>query len=349
MEFNIGPRMLKTGLAASLTLLVTGMIGLELEIVAAIAAVLAMQPSIMRSLAYIKEVVVSNGIGLIFAILGTLLLGNHPLSVGAVVILSIAINIKLGLTKTVSLTILTIMTMMLSGDVGLNFVYIFERILLIAIGVISAFVVNVAVFPPNHQKILYNMISNAEEKINFLLRVIPSKAMSIPKLKEEDREIEKIITKSKDYYEIISDERNRLFIKNRMSFLRNIVIYKHMIKVLEKQNILVGVLEKNIIEIEKVSHEKPYLIKKLVAEINIYSENVFLMYEDKIILDADLQKEAKAAMRVTINKLIDDLQGAHFERWIYVFPVANSIIELFYELEKLEKFVRFKGLKENKD
>ncbi|RKQ33533.1 FUSC family protein [Oceanobacillus halophilus] len=347
MEFNIGPRMVKTGLAVALTLLITGMLDLKLEIVAAIASVLAMQPSIMRSFAYIKEVLLSNGVAVIFALLGTFLLGGHPLSVGAVVIISIAINIRLGLNKTVSLTVLTIMAMMLASDNGINFIYIIERISLIAIGVASAFVINVVVFPPDHKKILYNMIKNTSDRINFLLRVIPSKAMSIPKQKEEDREIEKLITKAKDYYEIISDERNRLFIRKRANFLRSIIVYKHMIQVLEKQYTLIIHLEKNLKEIEHSSSAK-FLIKKLVNEINAYSENVFLMFEDKIRLDTDLQKEAKAAMRLTINNIIDDLQGAEFEKWSYVFPVANSIIEVFNELDKLERLVRVKELKENK-
>ncbi|GGH70477.1 membrane protein [Compostibacillus humi] len=348
MEFNIGPRMLKTGLAATLTLLITGLVGLKLEIVAAIAAVLAMQPSIMRSFAYIKEVIISNGVGLIFALLGSFLLGNHPLAVGAIVILSIAINIKLGLTKTVSLTILTIITLMLSGESGVDFVYIVERLSLIVIGVLSAFVVNVAVFPPDHRKILYSMIKDTSDRIHFLMRVVPNNTMTVPKLKEEDREIEKGITKAKDYYEIISDERNRLFIRNRRSFFRNIVIYKHMIKMLEKQHNLIRQLEKNLIEIEKDAENKVYLIKKLINEINTYSENVFLMYEDKIILDRDLQKETKSAMQLTINNLINELQGAKFEKWFYLFPVANSIIELFSELEKLERLVRFNERKEKR-
>ncbi|WP_156290070.1 FUSC family protein [Oceanobacillus salinisoli] len=348
MEFNIGPRMVKTGLAVALTLLVTGILDLELEIVAAIAAVLAMQPSIMRSFAYIKEVLVSNGVAVIFALLGTFLLGSHPLSVGAVVIISISINIRLGLNKTVSLTVLTIMAMMLASDNGINYIYIIERISLIAIGVISAFVVNVLVFPPNHKKNLYHLIKDTSEKINFLMRVIPNNTMSIPKQKEEDREIEKMITKAKDYYEIISDERNRLFIRNKTDFLRSIVIYKHMIKVLDKQYTLIYHLEKNLREIENSSSAKTFLIKKLVSEMNTYSENVLLMYEEKIKLDMDLQKETKAAMRLTINNLIDELQGAEFEKWSYVFPVANSLIELFYELDKLERLVRFKELKEYK-
>ncbi|WP_085993888.1 FUSC family protein [Oceanobacillus senegalensis] len=348
MEFNIGPRMVKTGLAVAVTLLFTGMIGLKLEIVAAIAAVLAMQPSIMRSFAYIKEVLISNGVAVIFALLGTVLLGIHPLSVGAVVIISIAINIRLGLNKTVSLTALTIMAMMLASDDTLNFIYIIERISLIAIGVMSAFVVNVFVFPPNHKKNLYNMIKNASNKMNFLMRVIPNNTMSIPKKKEEDREIEKLITKVKDYYEIIADERNRLFIRNKKDFLRSIVIYKHMIRVLEKQYTLIVQLEKNLEGIENTSSGNTYLIKKLVSEMNGYSENVLLMYEEKIKLDSDLQKETKQAMRLTINNLIEELQGSSFEKWSYVFPVSNGIIELFNELDKLERLVRFNELKVNK-
>lgn len=342
MEVNIGPRMVKTGLAVALTLIVTGMLHLELEIVAAIAAVLAMQPSIMRSYNYIKEVVISNSVGLVFALIGTFLLGTHPLSVGAVVIISIAVNIRLGLNKTVSLTVLTIITLMLVNNDGINIIYVIQRLSLVTIGVLSAFIINVVVFPPDHQKILFSMIKNASEKTNFLLRVIPNKTMSIPQMKEEDKEVEKFIEKAKDYYEIISDERNRLFIKNRIKFFRNIIIYKHMIRVLSKEQELIRQLEKNIKHIEEIPSNKSYLINKLVKEINMYSENILLLYENKIVLDTDLQKETKAAMQVTINNLIGELQGAELNKWNFVFPIANSIVELFVELDKLERFVRMK-------
>ncbi|GIO25904.1 FUSC family protein [Ornithinibacillus bavariensis] len=346
MEFNIGPRMVKTGLAVALTLLVTDLLNLDLEIVAAIAAVLAMQPSIMRSYTYIKEVVISNSIGITFALAGYFLLGNHPLSVGAIVIISIAINIRLGLNKTVSLTVLTIITMMLSGDHGINYLYIIERLSLVAIGVLAAFIINALIMPPDHKKILFNMIKNTLDRTNFLLRVVSNKTLSIPQMRAEDREIEKRISEAKNYYEIISDERNRLFIRNRWNFFRNIIIYKHMIQVLSKKHTLIRQLEKNINEIDMLPGNKSYLIKKLVLEINTYSENIILLYENKVILDKDLQKETKAAMQVTINNLIEELQGAEFSKWATVFPISNSIIELFFELNKLERFVRFRDGKE---
>lgn len=342
MEFNIGPRMLKTGIAVTLTLVITSMLQLELELVAAIAAVLAMQPSIMRSFTYFKEVVIANSVAVIFSLIGIFLLGNHPLSVGAVVIISIAINVRLGLNKTVSLTVLTIITIMLQSAEGINIPFIINRVSLVVIGVVSAFIVNALVFPPNHQKLLFNRIQDAVDQTLFLLRVIPNKTMSVPTLKTEDREIEKKITKIKDYFDILVEERSRLFIRNKIHFLRSIVIYKHMIHVLEKQYTLITQLEKNIEEIEAMSSGKSHVIKKLINEITNYSENIFLLYQNKIVLDRDLQRETKNAMRLTINNLIEELQGSGFDKWTYVFPVANSLIELFAELDKLEKFVRKK-------
>ncbi|MCM3740208.1 aromatic acid exporter family protein [Oceanobacillus luteolus] len=342
MEFNIGPRMLKTGIAVTLTLVITSLLQMNLELVAAIAAVLAMQPSIMRSFQYFKEVVIGNSIAVIFSLLGLFLLGSHPLSVGTVVILSIAVNVRLGLNKTVSLTVLTIITIMLQSTGGIDIAFIVHRLSLVVIGVTSAFIVNAFVFPPDHQKLLFNRIDDAVTQTLFLLRVIPNKTMSVPTLKDEDREIEKKITKIKDYYDILVGERSRLFIRHKINFLRSIVIYKHMIRVLEKQYTLITQLEKNMEEIETMGSGKSHVIKKLINEITNYSENVFLLYQDKILLDRDLQRETKNAMRLTINNLIEELQGSDYEKWTYVFPVANSLIELFAELDKLEKFVRKK-------
>gem|GEM_PF-1889482 len=342
MEFNIGPRMLKTGIAVTLTLIITSFFNMELEIVAAIAAVLAMQPSIMRSLTYLKEVVIANSIAVVFSLLGVFLLGNHPLSVGLVAIISIAINVRLGLNKTVSLTVLTIISIMLASDSGINTMYIVHRISLVVTGVLSASIVNALVFPPEHQKTLFKMIKNVVDRNVFLLRVIPNRTVSVPTIKTEDRAIEKSIVKVKDYYDLIVEERNRLFIRNKINFFRNIIIYKHMIFVIEKQFTLVRHLERNFDEIKNMSGEKIHVIKKLITEITNYSENVFLLYQDKIVLDRDLQRETKAAMRLTINNLIDELQGSGFDKWTYLFPVANSLIELFAELDKLEKFIRKK-------
>src|SRR5690625_1350152 len=168
MNFNIGRRMMKTGLAVALSILVTESLGLELGMFTVITAVVAMQPSIMRSVSHIKEVVLSTIIGIVFALAGAYTLGLQPVSIGITVILAIAVNIKLGWVKTVNITILTIAIIMLSGDESINLMYLVDRLSLIFIGVCSAFLVNALVFPPIHQKLLYGMIRTAFDKMSFL-------------------------------------------------------------------------------------------------------------------------------------------------------------------------------------
>src|SRR5699024_12864929 len=95
MNFNIGPRMMKTGLAVALSILITESLQIELGIVAVITAVIAMQPSLMRSVNYIKEVTLSTLIGTVFALIGAYTLGLHPISIWIRVIISFATNIRL--------------------------------------------------------------------------------------------------------------------------------------------------------------------------------------------------------------------------------------------------------------
>src|SRR5690625_5083513 len=164
--------MMKTGIAVALTILITAKLNLNMAVVAVITAVVTMQPSIMRSVSYIKEVALSTVIGVVFALVGAYTLGLQPVSIGITVILAIAVNIKLGWLKTVNITILTIAIIMLSGDEEIHLTYLFDRLSLIFIGISSAFLINALILPPNHQKILYDFIRKSIDQTSFLLRVI---------------------------------------------------------------------------------------------------------------------------------------------------------------------------------
>lgn len=339
MNFNIGPRIMKTGLAVALTILIATALKLELVVVAVITSVVAMQPSIMRSVSYIKEVALSNVIGVVFALAGAFTLGLHPISIGITVILAIAVNIKLGWVKTVNITILTIAIIMLSGDESINLMYLVDRLSLILIGVSSAFLVNALVFPPNHQKLLYELINEAMDKTSFLLRVIPNKTMKVKELKTKETELKKTMKEISNYLEIIMDEKGRMFIRNRFNFMRDIVIFKQMLKVIELEFLLIENLESKIDNIEAISVNQSFLVKKLVAKIVEYQENIILTYEGKVVVQKEMQKDSFTAMNLTINDLINELQQSEIKKWIEIFPVASSIVKLMVELEKLDKLI----------
>lgn len=340
MSFNIGPRMMKTGIAVALSIILTDAFGLDLAMVAVLTAVVAMQPSIMRSISHIKEVALSTIIGVAFALVGAYTLGLQPVSVGITVILAIAVNIKFGWLKTVNITILTIAIIMLSGDEKINFIYLTDRLSLILIGITSAFLINALVFPPNHQKILYRLLTDARQKTSFLLRVIPNKTMKVRELRNHKEELLQKVKDVTDYLDVIIDEKDRMFIRNRISFMRDIVVFKQMLKVIELEYQLINNLEDRIEEIEQISENQSYLVKKLVAKILEYHENIILRYEGQVVLEQGLQKESFSAMNLTINDLINELQQSELEKWIEIFPVASSIVTLMVELEKLDKLTQ---------
>lgn len=342
MNFNIGPRMMKTGLAVALTIIVTAKLGLNLAVVAVITAVVTMQPSIMRSVSYIKEVALSTVIGVVFALVGAYTLGLQPVSIGITVILAIAVNIKLGWLKTVNITILTIAIIMLSGDEEIHLTYLFDRLSLIFIGISSAFLINALILPPNHQKILYDFIRKSIEQTSFLLRVIPNKTMKVKELKKHEEKLQERIKHVKDYLEVIIDEKSRMFIRNRYNFMRNIIVFKQMIKVVELEYELIQSLKENMENIEAISENQSHFIKKLISKIVEYHENIILAYEDQIIIQETLQQDSFTAMNLTINDLIQELRQSEFDQWVEIFPVASSIVELMHELKRLDELTKRK-------
>ena len=93
-------------------------------------------------------------------------------------------------------------------------------------------------------------------------------------------------------------------------------------------------------KIEEISPNQSFLVEKLVAKIVEYQENIILKYENKVFVQKELQKDSFTAMNLTINDLIGELQQSEIEKWIEIFPVASSIVELMVELEKLDGYIR---------
>lgn len=340
MNFNIGPRMMKTGLAVALAILVTESYNIELGIVSVITAVVAMQPSIMRSVKYVKEVTLSTILGIIFALAGAYTLGLHPVSIGITVILAIALSMKMRWEQSVNIMILTIASIMLSGERTINLIYLYDRLSLIVIGISAAFLVNMLIFPPNHQKLIYEKIKKSFEQTGFLLRVIPNQMMKVKELKKKEEELQKNIKSVQDYLQVIDDEKGSMLIRKRYAFLRNVVVFKQMLKVIELQFDLVENLDEKIKKVEAISTNQSFLVKKLVASIVEYQDNIILTYEGKITVQKEMQKESFSVMNLTINDLINELQQSEIEKWIDIFPVSSSIVKLIVELEHLDKLVR---------
>ena len=92
---KIGARILKTGIAVTITMYLCRLLQLEPAFFGAVSAVVNMQPSIFLTVKTAKDQIVVHMIGVGAGLLFGWLLGGNPLIMGAVSILLILVYIRL--------------------------------------------------------------------------------------------------------------------------------------------------------------------------------------------------------------------------------------------------------------
>lgn len=347
---NIGARIIKTGLSVTLALLVANFFKMQPAVLSAVAAVIAIQPSIMRSWKYVKEVTLTNILGAIFATIGFYLFGTQPIYIGLIVILTIAVNLKLKLNKTVNLSVLTviaILTANLHGHSVLNVLAtVANRFSMVGIGVLSSFLINILVLPPKHDLRFYDSMRNLSDKMSILLRVVPDNDLSISTFKQEKKALEKLLSKTKEMFELLNGEKKRIRVSNRYLFVKKIVVFRQMLKVIQKEIVLFDKFNKHFSRMNHLSHKQTEEVKATINELLQYQESIFLIYEDKMSQQFKdnnrteiKRKRIEVRLKNTVNELMKHYNPVNEELWWRLFPIVNSLIETENELEKLEILV----------
>ena len=96
---KIGARILKTGIAVTITMYLCKMLNLEPAFFGAVSAVVNMQPSIFLTVKTAKDQILVHMIGVGAGLAFGYLLGGSPLVMGIVSILLILVYIRLGLNS----------------------------------------------------------------------------------------------------------------------------------------------------------------------------------------------------------------------------------------------------------
>lgn len=310
---NIGARMLKTGLSVALALILAELFSLQPAVIAAIASVLTIQPSVMRSWKYLKEAILGNTVGALFATGGFYLLGSDPIYIGLIVIVTIAANLALDLKKTINLSVLTSVAILCSTEmtdvpawgIALN------RFSLIGVGILSAIFINALILPPNHSVRLYGKVKDINNKLNTYLRAIPRKELTVKISRSERRSLEKELKTAVDLFEILNEEKKRIWIKDRRNFIRNIVVTRQMLKVIKKEINLFEKIEKQYNTLTDVTDKETERVLELISELLFYKETIYLAYEEKIAarqLNSEIKRERIIEKS---NRVIKDMMG-HF-------------------------------------
>lgn len=200
---KIGARTIKTGLVVALTIFLVNLMEVKINIVeyniagmAAITAIIGMQPSIKGSLETFKKRIIATFIGSIVAFLLAYTLGINPLGLGLGSIVIILICNKLGLEESIRFALVTLLAVS-TYDNSFHIMEVVYRISGMLIGIAVSTGLNVLFMPPDYTDDLKIKINELREKFEKLFEDVINDI-----LREEKIEKEFI----KDRRQIIRDE-----------------------------------------------------------------------------------------------------------------------------------------------
>lgn len=346
---KLGARILKTGIAIILSLLLSELFQLPSPVFAAIAAIFAVQPTIYRSFLSIIEQIQGNIIGAIIAVIFVLLLGNHMVIIGLAAIIVITINLKLKIENTISLSLVTMIVIMETpGDEFIQFALI--RFSTIMLGVLSAFIVNLVFLPPKYEKKLYYKISGVTEETTKWIRLTIRHASEHRLLKNDIGKMKEAVRSLDHLYVMYKEERN-YFKKNTLVKSRKLVIYRQMISTVKRSLEMLRRLHRFENDLQEMPAEFQHAVQQQLDCLIHYHEHVMLKFigrvrpnvtfeEGDIILNSKEllnlffanQKQAKIEDEATLSHTVQilsaiinyDEQVVHLDKLITSFQTYHK-------------------------
>lgn len=159
---KIGARIIKTGIAVAITMFLCKALELEPAFFGAVSAVINMQPSIFLTLRAARDQVLVHILGVAAGFFFGYFLGVNPLSAGLIVMLLIPIYIKLNLHSGITMGIVAAL-FVLSSSTDEFLTHALARTGVIFIGLGSAMIVNVFLWPPKYTKQLKEKLRQSNE------------------------------------------------------------------------------------------------------------------------------------------------------------------------------------------
>jgi len=159
---KIGARVIKTGIAVAITMFFCKYLGLEPALFGAVSAVINMQPSIFLTLRAARDQIFVHIIGIAAGFFFGYFLGVNPLSAGFIVMLLIPMYIKLKLHSGITMGIVAAL-FVLSSSTDEFLIHALVRTGVIFIGLGSAMLVNVLLWPPRYAKLLKEKLRQSNE------------------------------------------------------------------------------------------------------------------------------------------------------------------------------------------
>jgi uncharacterized membrane protein YgaE (UPF0421/DUF939 family) len=328
-----GARVLKTGIAVTLSLYISVWLHFSLPVIAAIASIFAMQPSIYRSWRYFLEQIQTNTLGAVVAMLAGMFFSKEPLAIGLVCILVIMICLMLKMEETIGLTLVTVIAVMeASGqwDFALN------RFLLSLIGIGSAFLINVLFFPPKPKAQITKQIHTVFSKLSLLLRTSISDEIKETVFRDEKQALEGSLNSLADKYMLFEEEHKKLK-RAKYSRTQHLVVYKQMLFTLRKGLEVLDAVEQHYFQSVGTRELDAYFDSHL-EKLMKYHEHALLKFDQMLkpeSLEAAKMEEANDQFMETM--IGNYTQGQYGKLRLSV--VAAQMYDYGIQIGRLDKLV----------
>ncbi|ARK29031.1 FUSC family protein [Halalkalibacter krulwichiae] len=339
---KLGARIFKTGLAVMLSLYLAMWFNLEPPLFAALAAAIAVQPSLYRTFQTILEQVQANIIGAILAVIFVMTFGHDPFVVGLVVILAISIILKVRLEPTtIPLAIVTVIIIMESPtDDFIQFAT--GRFALVILGVLAAFIINLLFIPPRYETKLYHKLLKATEDMNQWTMLFIRNAADHRALKKDLIRLEEKMVKLENLFLLYKEERN-YFLKSKYGKARKVVLYRQMLITAKKSLYLLKNLERRAEELSIMPEETHKKFEKQLDYLTTYHDRILLRYIGKVHsnhsedLIENMNKGKEDLMKFYIS--LQDQPCIAYDQWLHLLPAVSQMIEYQEQLEHLDHLV----------
>ncbi|BFH68177.1 UPF0421 protein YgaE [Paenibacillus dendritiformis] len=337
-----GARVLKTGIAVTLALYISQYFQFKTPVIAAVAAIFAMQPSIYRSWRYFLDQLQTNTLGAAIALLAGMAFSNEPIAVGIVCIVVIIICLKMKMEETVGLTLVTVISVMEASG---QWDFALGRFALTLIGIGSAFLINILFFPPNPQAQFIGQIQNVFSRMSLLLRTAISDEMKESAFRVEKQGLEESLKSSSDKYKLFEEETKKLK-RAKYRHTRRIVVYKQLLNTLRKGIEVLNIIEEHYFQSVRTKESDLFFDRHLELLIKCH-EHVLLKFEDKVKPDsgdtANLERENERFMTQALQYGTDGPEGA-----LRLSIVAASLYEYGHQISRLDRLVGHVDKEEDK-
>ncbi|REJ24375.1 MAG: hypothetical protein C6P37_16125 [Caldibacillus debilis] len=336
---KLGARILKTGTAIVLALFLAELLKLPSPVFAGIAAIFAVQPSIYRSYLTIVEQIQGNIIGALCAILFYQLFGNHFVIIGLAAIIAIIIHLRLKIENTISLSLVTLVAIMVAPEDDF-YSFAFIRFITILLGILSAFLINLALLPPKYETKLFKSIMEITGEVIKWIRISIYQASDHVELKNDIERIKERLIRLDQIFLFYKEERNFLR-KHRYAKMRKVVLYRHMIATVRASLNVLKKLHQYENDLSLLPGHFTEKLKGCIEQLTISHEQILIRYTGKAktkheekIGELDSMKQSLLKLHLQCLKEEGDEQAAY-----HILQMMAAVMEYNEHLLHLEKLI----------